>query len=98
MYQDCKRLTASKIVLILLRFLGCVASGVSSNPNTALQIQLEGLLAMLHSLQAQAAQQGGPVSGQQVRSIMTNLGMGSGGADVTTLQQFLISQNKGRQL
>ena len=33
--------------------------------------------------------------GQQVRTIATNLGQGSGGNSVTLLQQFLISQNKG---
>ncbi len=95
MYQGLQTFNSQQDCLNSSAVSGVVASGVSSNPNTALQIQLEGLLAMLHSLQAQAAQQGGPVSGQQVRSIMTNLGMGSGGADVTTLQQFLISQNKG---
>jgi hypothetical protein len=73
----------------------------SSNENNALQIQLNGLLATLHSLQEQARQQGistqVPASafGQSVKAIATNLGQGSRDNDVTTLQQFLISQNKG---
>lgn len=36
-----------------------------------------------------------PVFGQQVREIVNNLGKGSRGSNVTTLQQFLTSQNKG---
>jgi len=53
----------------------------------ALQAQLNSLLATLHSLQAQA--------GQQITTPATNLGIGSRGSDVATLQQFLIAQNKG---
>ncbi|OGZ01052.1 MAG: hypothetical protein A2946_00030 [Candidatus Liptonbacteria bacterium RIFCSPLOWO2_01_FULL_53_13] len=70
----------------------------SSDANAALQAQLNGLRVTLQSLQAQrAAQQGSSASafGQQVRAIATNLGQGSRGNDVETLQQFLISQNKG---
>jgi len=71
----------------------------TSNNNTALQAQLNGLLATLQSLQTQATQQNSSVStsvsGQPVKSIAIDLGEGSGGSDVTTLQQFLISQNKG---
>ena len=70
-----------------------------SSTNTALQAQLNGLLASLHSLQAQASQQdssaGTPASGQQIRTITLNLTAGSRNANVTILQQFLISQNKG---
>ncbi len=68
--------------------------------NPALQAQLNGLLATLHSLQAQwDAQHGSPAPasafGQQVKAFAKNLGKGSSGNDVATLQQFLISQNKG---
>jgi hypothetical protein len=95
MYQGLQTFNSQQDCLNSSAASGVTASGASSNPDTALQIQLEGLLATLHSLQAQAAQQGSPVSGQQVRSITANLGMGSSGMGVTTLQQFLISQNKG---
>ncbi len=81
-------------------------SAVPATPsaNATLQAQVSVLLATLHSLQAQyAARQQGSVSahasssafGQQVRVIAMNLGKGSHGSDVKTLQQFLISQNKG---
>jgi hypothetical protein len=59
----------------------------SSSANSALQSQLNGLIANLRSLQAQA--------GQPIKMITANLGKGSISNDVTTLQQFLISQNKG---
>ena len=78
------------------------SASVSSNTNAALQAQLNVLSATPPSLQAQrAAQQGSSASapasvfGQQVRSIATNFTEGGRGNDVTTLQQFLISQNKG---
>ncbi|OGF62292.1 hypothetical protein A2662_00965 [Candidatus Giovannonibacteria bacterium RIFCSPHIGHO2_01_FULL_45_33] len=66
----------------------------------ALQAQIAALLANLQTLQAQrAAQQGTPAPasafGQQVRAIATDLKQGSRGGDVTILQQFLISQEKG---
>jgi hypothetical protein len=74
------------------------SGSASSNTNAALQTQLNGLLSTLHSLQVQASQQGSAPSsafGQQVRAIAVNLGQGNRGNDVTILQQFLISQNKG---
>ncbi len=67
----------------------------NQNTNAALQTQLNGLITMLSSLQAQAAQQGYSTSGQMVRAIAINLAWGSSGNNVTTLQQFLISQNRG---
>jgi len=70
----------------------------SSSANAALQTQLNGLLATLHSLQAQAVgQQSSSVSAyvQQVRAIATDLSAGSKGNAVNVLQQFLISQGKG---
>jgi hypothetical protein len=63
---------------------------VSSSINAALQTELNGLLANLQSLQAEAAQQG-----LSVQTIMANLLQGSRGTSVATLQQFLIAQNKG---
>lgn len=82
------------------------ATPVLSDSNvTALQAQLNGLLGTAQSLQAQvqARQQLSPNAnpasalafGQQVRTIARTLGKGSVGNDVMTLQQFLISQNKG---
>ncbi len=71
---------------------------VSSGTNAALQAQLNGLLGTLRALQAQqAARQGSSASAfaSQVRAIAINLGSGSRNNDVTILQQFLISQNKG---
>jgi len=67
------------------------------NNNVTVQTQLNGLLATLHSLQAEAGQLGSSasVSGQPVKTITANLGAGSVGNSVATLQQFLISQNKG---
>lgn len=70
-------------------------SSPASTDNAALQIRLNGLLTTLHALQAQAGQQGSSVSGQQVRTIAIDLGKGGSGNNVATLQQFLISQNKG---
>ncbi|MGC9968936.1 MAG: ice-binding family protein [Minisyncoccia bacterium] len=73
----------------------------TTTDKAALQAQLNGLLATLQSLQAQAGQQGSSasapasVSGQQVRAIATSLGQGSRGNDVKILQQFLVAQNKG---
>jgi len=69
----------------------------------ALQNQANALMETIRSLQAQvqARQQGSSASatasafGQQVKAIATNLVKGSVGDDVKTLQQFLISQNKG---
>ncbi len=75
--------------------------GAGSNANIiALEAQLNGLLAIAQSLQVQITQkQGSSVTasafGQQVRAIAINLGQGSRGNAVLTLQQFLISQNKG---
>jgi peptidoglycan hydrolase-like protein with peptidoglycan-binding domain len=66
-----------------------------------LQLQIDGLLTNVRSLQSQlqAKQQGSPAQasafGQQVRAIATSMTKGSRGNDVSTLQQFLISQNKG---
>lgn len=67
--------------------------------------QVNSLLLMVQSLHAQiqARQLGSSASasasasafGQQVKAIAMNLGQGSGGNDVSILQQFLISQNKG---
>jgi hypothetical protein len=79
-------------------------SALSDTDVVALQNQLNGLLATAQSLQAQVqarqqtAQQGSAGAstfGQQVRAIAINLGQGSKDNNVTTLQQFLISQNKG---
>jgi Ice-binding-like/Putative peptidoglycan binding domain len=71
----------------------------SSNSNSTLQTQLNGLLATLHALQAQAGQQGSSASASafasRVRAIATDLTMGSRGNNVNALQQFLISQGKG---
>jgi hypothetical protein len=72
-----------------------VSAPAASNNNAALQTQLNGLLAELQSLETQAGQQSSPASGQPVKSITVNLGMGSSGNNVTILQQFLIAQNKG---
>ncbi len=67
----------------------------ATNTNAALQAQLNQLLATLSSLQAQAAQQNSSASSQAARTIAVNLGMGSTGNAVATLQQFLISKNTG---
>jgi len=69
----------------------------SSSENAALQTELSGLMAELQSLQASAGKQGSsvPASAQQVGAIAVNLSTGSTGSNVTILQQFLISQNKG---
>lgn len=68
----------------------------SVDPKIALQARLNELLTSVQSLKAQqTAQQGSSAFGQQVRAIATNLGNGSRGNNVTVLQQFLISQNKG---
>ena len=71
----------------------------SSTGNTALQTQLNGLLSELQSLQTRAGQQNSSaatsVSGQPVKTLTVNLGQGSNGSSVMTLQQFLIAQNKG---
>lgn len=72
----------------------------TSSANVALQIQINGLLATLQSLQAQldvSASTSPPTGGfgQQVRTIATSFGQGSSGNNVAILQQFLISQNKG---
>jgi peptidoglycan hydrolase-like protein with peptidoglycan-binding domain len=47
-------------------------------------------LANLRSLQAEATQQS-----SSIQTIAANLGQGSSGASVATLQHFLIAQNKG---
>ena len=61
-----------------------------ASDNAALQTQLNGLLATLHSLQTQAAAQS-----SSVRAIATNLQVGSRADNVMVLQQFLTAQNKG---
>ncbi len=77
------------------------ATSSSSDPRIAtLQAQLNVLTTTLRARQSQQiAQQGSsaPSSafGQQVRAIAINLGKGSRDNSVTTLQHFLISQNKG---
>ncbi len=78
---------------------------IPATPSTqSQQDQVNSLLVTVRSLQAQvqARQQGlssvsasAPAFASQVRSIAMNLGKGSSGNDVVTLQQFLISQNKG---
>ena len=74
-------------------------STVSDANVVALQIQLNGLVGMAQSLQAQVqAQQNVSIpvsSGAAIRTLATNLVVGSRGNDVMILQQFLISQNKG---
>jgi hypothetical protein len=67
-------------------------SATSAIPVTraALQAQLNGLLTQLQSLQAAQGQ-----GGQQIKTIAVGLAQGSRNNDVATLQQFLISQNKG---
>lgn len=67
-----------------------VTSATSATPATkaALQAQLNGLLTQLQSLQAAQG-------GQQIKTIAVGLAQGSRNNDVATLQQFLISQNKG---
>jgi len=74
-------------------------------PPTAQQIQLNALLATLQALQIQASQRGSSVSASaspiaangvgQARDIVAYLRVGSVSNDVSILQQFLISQNKG---
>jgi hypothetical protein len=66
------------------------------------QAQINALQATLSSLQAQVqnqmsmqAGQGSVSMGSGVKAIATNLYEGSRGTDVTVLQNFLISQNKG---
>jgi len=77
---------------------------VTSSPTATQsnQVRINELLVTLQSLKAQvlakqqASQQGSASSfGQQVRAIAINMGEGGRGNDVVTLQQFLISQNKG---
>jgi hypothetical protein len=76
-------------------------SALSDTDVVTLQNQLNGLLTIAQSLQAQvqARQENSSATastfGQQVRAIAVNLGQGSKDNNVTTLQQFLISQNKG---
>jgi Ice-binding-like/Putative peptidoglycan binding domain len=65
-------------------------SPATSESDAVLQARLNGLLATLHSLQAQAGLQG-----SSILTITSNLRQGGRGNDVATLQQFLISQNKG---
>jgi hypothetical protein len=91
--QDCLNSSAVQTPAVT------AAPVLSSSTNAALQTQLNGLIATLNSLQAQAASQ--PNSSvatsvpDQIKAITENLGEGSMGNDVTTLQQFLISENKG---
>ncbi|MDB5266398.1 MAG: hypothetical protein JWN89_213 [Parcubacteria group bacterium] len=58
-----------------------------TDPKIALQQKLDQLVAQLRTLQGQA--------GSPLRGVMVNLNVGSRGSNVSTLQQFLISQNKG---
>jgi hypothetical protein len=62
----------------------------SSDTTNGLRIQLNALLATLQTLQARAAG-----SKSAIAMVAINLGTGSRDINVTTLQQFLISQNKG---
>jgi len=90
--QDCLNSSAAQTPAVT------VAPVSSSSTNAALQTQLNGLISTLNSLQAQASQQSSSVAASvsgQVKAITENLGEGSMGDDVTTLQQFLISENKG---
>jgi hypothetical protein len=66
----------------------------SADARVAMQAELNGLLATLHSLQGQAGQPGS-AAGQQVRAIAVDLKKGSNDNNVKVLQEFLISQNKG---
>lgn len=63
------------------------------DPTIALRAQLNGLAAVLQTLQL-AQQQGTPL-GQSVRQIATNLTQGSTGTNVAILQRFLIERNTG---
>ncbi|HUC31344.1 MAG TPA: ice-binding family protein, partial [Candidatus Paceibacterota bacterium] len=67
-------------------------SPASSSENVALQTELGGLESELQSLQTQAQTSG---QGTGVVAIGNNLQQGNSGSGVATLQQFLISQNKG---
>ena len=73
----------------------------NSNINSMMQDRLNQLKMTMQSLQTQVQmrQQSSATSGnsgnQQVKMMIHNLNKGSRGDDVTTLQQFLISQNKG---
>jgi hypothetical protein len=78
-----------------------VATNPTPTGNAALQQELDTLIAELHALQAQAAQQGTfgvSVTGQGrdlYQTLAVNLGKGSSGSDVAILQRLLIAQNKG---
>jgi hypothetical protein len=93
--------TSSSVVYPSQTVNPTVSSSANTNTNSnvstnaALQTRLNGLLATLSSLQAQAGQQSSSISGQAIRTLVANLMTGSSGNDVAVLQQFLISQNKG---
>ena len=76
---------------------GNASAASTIDPRVALQAQLNGLNAQIQSLQAHGNVQSSvsSSSGQNVRSIASNMSMGSKNNDVSTLQTFLISQNKG---
>jgi hypothetical protein len=66
-------------------------TGVAPTTNSAAQAELNSLVTTLHSLQTEAAQS----SNLGIQSITANLAQGMSNTSVATLQQFLISQNKG---
>lgn len=69
------------------------------DPKIALQAKVDSLIAMIKNLQGQVPVPGSAPSsfGQNVRSIATSMHTGSKGDDVATLQEFLISQDKGSE-
>ena len=75
------------------------STATTVDPRIALQAQLNGLNAQIQSLQGQGSAQSSASSsfGQNVRAIVRNMSTGSQNNDVSTLQAFLISQNKGSE-
>jgi hypothetical protein len=67
------------------------SSNLSAADRAMLQAQLDTLIKSAAILQAQENVK----NSSSISSLATNLGQGSRGADVTVLQQFLMSQNKG---
>lgn len=63
---------------------GAINVSTSVDPRVALQMQINQLVSQLQIMQAQTQ-----------ASFQVNLGVGSRGQDVSALQQFLISQNRG---
>jgi hypothetical protein len=97
MYQGLKTFTSQQDCLDSATVQTSAVTGnsvSSSSANTALQTQLNGLIATLNSLRAQASQQSSSVS-DQIKAITENLGDGSIGDNVKIIQRFLISENKG---